>query len=215
MDQVTYIEPGRVEIWDVERPQLRSPNEAIVRPLAVATCDLDKALVRGATPWDGPFPLGHEGVAEVLEVGDGVASVRPGDRVCLPYQISCGTCRRCKSGLTSHCEGHGGTVPGSQYYGFSPTGRDWGGFLSDAVRVPFADHMLVPVPASVASEVVASLSDNIVGNCSGRRGLGVGGGVGLVGVSRVSLVCRELCIRGGCRWGCRGAQLCGACWAGG
>jgi threonine dehydrogenase-like Zn-dependent dehydrogenase len=159
---VTYIEARRVETWDVEWPQLGSADEAILRPIAVATCDLDKALVRGATPWEGPFPLGHEGVAEVLEVGDAVASVRPGDRVCLPYQVSCGRCRRCRAGLTSHCEGHGGMTPGSQYYGFSPTGREWGGFLSDAVRVPFADHMLVPVPFGIAPEVLASLSDNIV-----------------------------------------------------
>jgi alcohol dehydrogenase len=151
-----------VELQDVEPPRLRSPGEAIVRPLAVATCDLDKALVRGASPWEGPFPLGHEGVAEVVEVGEAVSAVRPGDRVSLPYQISCGNCDRCRAGLTSHCEGHGGSVPGSQYYGFSPTGLEWGGFLSDAVRVPFADHMLLPLPPNVSSEAVASLSDNIV-----------------------------------------------------
>jgi alcohol dehydrogenase len=162
MRQVCYISPGKVESWDVEAPKLASDKEAIVRPIAVATCDLDKALVRGSSPWEGPFPLGHEGVAEVVDVGDAVGSVRPGDRVSLPYQVSCGSCNRCRSGLTSHCEGHGGSVPGSQYYGFSPTGRDWGGFLSDAVRVPFADHMLLPLPPEVSSEVVASLSDNIV-----------------------------------------------------
>lgn len=162
MDQLCYIEPGRVEVWDVDRPSLENARQALVKPLVVATCDLDKALVRGASPWGGPFPMGHEGVAEVLEVGDEVTTVRRGDRVCLPYQVSCGTCERCLSGLTSHCEGHGGSTPGSQYYGFSPTGRDWGGFLSDAVIVPFADHMLVPVPSDVSSETVASLSDNIV-----------------------------------------------------
>lgn len=162
MDQLCYIDPGRLEVWDVESPQLENDGQALVRPIAVATCDLDKALVRGASPWQGPFPLGHEGVAEVLEVGDTVTKVRPGDRVSLPYQVSCGSCDRCRAGYTSHCEGHGGSTPGSQYYGFSPTGRDWGGFLSDAVRVPFADHMLVPVPDDVPSEMVASLSDNIV-----------------------------------------------------
>ena len=162
MQQLRYIEPGKVELWDVERPKIGSDKEAIVRPLVVATCDLDKALVRGASPWEGPFPLGHEGVAEVIDVGDEVESVRPGDRVSLPYQVSCGSCNRCRAGLTSHCEGHGGSTPGSQYYGFSPTGREWGGFLSDAVRVPFADHMLLPLPANVSSEAVASLSDNIV-----------------------------------------------------
>lgn len=162
MEQLTYVSPGVVESWDVARPGLRSADEAIVRPIAVATCDLDTALVRGRTPWSGPFPLGHEGVAEVEEVGDAVTTVSPGDRVCLPYQVSCGRCRRCQAGLTAQCEGHGGGVAGSQFYGFGPTGCEWGGFLSDAVRVPFADHMLLRLPDDVEPEVVASLSDNIV-----------------------------------------------------
>jgi threonine dehydrogenase-like Zn-dependent dehydrogenase len=162
MRQLTYVKPGKVETWDVESPAIGSPDEALVRPIAVATCDLDKALVRGATPWEGPFPLGHEGVGEVIEVGDAVSLFRPGDRVCLPYQVSCGSCRRCRAGLSSHCEGHGGEVAGSQYYGFSPTAREWGGLLSDVVRVPFADHMLVALPPGIAPEVVASLGDNIV-----------------------------------------------------
>ncbi len=162
MEQLTYVQPGKVEAWDVARPGLRTPDEAIVRPIAVATCDLDTALVRGLTPWSGPFPLGHEGVAEVEEVGDSVTSVRPGDRVCLPYQVSCGRCRRCRDGLTAQCEGHGGSTVGSQFYGFGPTGRAWGGFLSDAVRVPFADHMLLRLPDDVEPQAVASLSDNIV-----------------------------------------------------
>ena len=162
MEQLTYVSPGNVEAWEVPRPALRSDDEAIVRPITVATCDLDTALVRGLTPWSGPFPLGHEGVAEVQEVGDAVTTVSPGDRVCLPYQVSCGSCRHCRAGLTAQCEGHGGGTPGSQFYGFSPTGREWGGFLSDAVRVPFADHMLVALPDDVEPEIVASLSDNIV-----------------------------------------------------
>jgi threonine dehydrogenase-like Zn-dependent dehydrogenase len=162
MEQLTYVRRGTVEAWDVARPTLRAPEEAIVRPIAVATCDLDTALVRALTPWSGPFPLGHEGVAEVEEVGDAVRSVKPGDRVCLPYQVSCGRCRRCRAGLTAQCEGHGGSTPGSQFYGFSPTGREWGGFLSDAVGVPFADHMLLALPSEVEPETVASLSDNIV-----------------------------------------------------
>jgi threonine dehydrogenase-like Zn-dependent dehydrogenase len=162
MEQLTYVAPGNIEMWEAPRPALRADDEAIVRPIAVATCDLDTALVRGLTPWPGPFPLGHEGVAEVEEVGDAVTTFKPGDRVCLPYQVSCGRCRRCRAGLTAQCEGHGGRTPGSQFYGFSPTGRDWGGFLSGAVRVPFAEHMLLQLPDDVEPEIVASLSDNIV-----------------------------------------------------
>ena len=56
----------------MEEPKLAGESEAIVRHLAVATCDLDALIVSGASPFPPPFQLGHEGVAEVLEVGDGV-----------------------------------------------------------------------------------------------------------------------------------------------
>jgi threonine dehydrogenase-like Zn-dependent dehydrogenase len=162
MEQLTYVAPGRIETWEVAPPKLQASREAIVRPVAVASCDLDTALVRGLTPWSGPFPLGHEGVAEVIEVGDAVKAISPGDMVCLPYQISCGVCKRCEAGLTAQCDGHGGRAPEGQFYGFSPSAKEWGGFLSDAVRVPFADHMLLKLPEDIEPVLVASLSDNIV-----------------------------------------------------
>lgn len=148
-----------MEWRDADEPQLAGEDEAIVRHLAVATCDLDAFIVSGVSPFPPPFQLGHEGVAEVLEVGDRVQSVRPGDRVLVPFQINCGTCVACRQGRTGNCE----TLPLGQTYGFGfgEEGTRWGGFLSDAVRVPFADAMLVPVPESLAPEVAASASDNI------------------------------------------------------
>jgi alcohol dehydrogenase len=97
-------------------------------------------------------------VAEVVDVGDAVAGFAPGDRVCVPFQISCGECDPCRRGRTGNCRG----VPWQSTYGFGPHVNQWGGFLSDVVRVPFADHMLVPVPAGLDSVAVASASDNIV-----------------------------------------------------
>jgi D-arabinose 1-dehydrogenase-like Zn-dependent alcohol dehydrogenase len=127
-----------------------------VRPHCVATCDLDLWLVRGDVPYQGPFLFGHEGVAEVTEVGDAVSSVRPGDLVSIPFQVSCGECPTCRRGHTGNCE----RVERMSMYGL-PLGRSWGGFLSDSVRVPFADAMLVPVPEGVEPASIASLSDNI------------------------------------------------------
>jgi threonine dehydrogenase-like Zn-dependent dehydrogenase len=127
-----------------------------VRPVAVATCDLDLALVRGRFPYQGPLPAGHEGVAEVAEVGDGVGSVSPGDLVSVPFQVSCGECPTCRRGHTGNCERVGRMAT----YGI-PIGENYGGFLSDVVRVPFADAMLVAVPDGVEPASIASLSDNI------------------------------------------------------
>ena len=102
--------------------------------------------------------VGHEGVAEVVAVGDAVSDVRVGDRVVVPFQISCGHCRECRRGATGSC----GSLPLMAMYGMAPlAGLDGGGFMADLVLVPYADAMLIPIPEAVDPVAVASLSDNI------------------------------------------------------
>ncbi len=145
---------------EAEDPVLAGPGEALVRPLAVATCDLDAPMIHGDAPFPAPIALGHEMVAEVLEAGDEVTAAAVGDRVVVPFQVSCGTCRACRSGLTGSCvTAAANGLPAM--YGFGAFGGSWGGFLADVVRVPYADAMLVRVPDGVAPEAVASASDNL------------------------------------------------------
>lgn len=155
MRQLTFVEPGRLEWWDVDAPERTEETDAIVRPVAVATCDLDSLIVAGRAPFQGPFPFGHECVAEVVESPDGAPA--PGTLVTVPFQISCGECDRCRAGRTGNCE----TVPRLSMYGLGPLGGEWGGFLSEAVRVPYAAHMLVPLPGGVEPRAAASVSDNV------------------------------------------------------
>ena len=157
MRALTVLAPGKLEWQDVPDASLQAAGDALVRPLAVAACDLDVALLRGQAPFAGPFPLGHEFVAEVVDVGAGVAGYRPGDRVVVPFQISCGACDRCRRRLTGSCR----AVPPVSMYGFRPLGGEWGGALADLVCVPYAAHMLVPLPAGVDPVAVASASDNV------------------------------------------------------
>nr|UXE44059.1 putative zinc-binding alcohol dehydrogenase [uncultured bacterium] len=158
MQELDFITTGKLKWRDVAAPQLEADVEALVRPIAVATCDLDAGIVRGEVPVAGPFPFGHEAVAEVVDIGAAVRTVALGDLVSVPFQISCGTCGQCRRGRTAHCT----AVPRLSMYGLgSLSGAPWGGFLSDLVRVPFADSMLVPIPDGVAPLAVASLSDNI------------------------------------------------------
>lgn len=157
MQQLTFVGPQQLEWRDAQAPRLESDAAAIVRPLAVATCDLDAMIVGGESPFPPPFPIGHECVAEVVEVGDAVTSVAPGERVSVPFQISCGACAACLRGRSSNCA----AVDFMATYGFGPAVERWGGFLSDRVTVPFAEHMLVPVPAGLEPAAVASASDNI------------------------------------------------------
>jgi threonine dehydrogenase-like Zn-dependent dehydrogenase len=157
MLQLTYTGPDALEWREAPEPGLTSDAAALVRPRAVATCDLDALIVQGSSPFPPPFPLGHECVAEVLDVGDAVSSLQPGQLVSVPFQISCGECDPCRQGRTSNCAG----VAFMSSYGFGPAVERWGGFLSDVVCVPYAEHMLVPVPAGVEPATVASASDNI------------------------------------------------------
>src|SRR3954470_3181921 len=111
MRQLFYLEPGKVSWREADDPVLQGDGEALVRPLAVALCDLDRMLVRGLTPFQGPFELGHEFVGEVADAGD-AAGVEPGDQVVVSFQISCGDCDKCRAGVTGSCTA---VQPGSMY----------------------------------------------------------------------------------------------------
>jgi alcohol dehydrogenase len=152
------VTPGGSFAWrSVAAPPAPGPLGAIVRPIAVATCDLDRPLALGRTPFPLPLHFGHECVAEVLAVGAEVSTVTPGDRVVVPFQISCGRCTRCQGGLTANCE----SVPPVSMYGFGVGGGHWGGAVSDQLAVPYADGMLVPLPAALEPAAAASVADTV------------------------------------------------------
>jgi len=158
MRQLEITGAHAVRWTEVTTPALQGDGEALVRPLAVAMCDLDAVWLGGAVPIAEPFPLGHECIAEVIETGDEVASVSVGDVVVVPFQISCGECAACAAGRTGNCD----TVPRGSAYGMQPLGGPWGGALADVLRVPFADAMLVPLAGGLDPVTVASVPDNVV-----------------------------------------------------
>jgi alcohol dehydrogenase len=151
------VAPGELEWREVPEPRLTDPGQAIVEPLVVATCDLDAPMIAGETPYRGPIAVGHECIARVLEVGAAVRTVRPGDRVVVPFQVSCGACAPCRRGHTGICA----AVPPLAMYGFGRAGGDYGGAIADRLSVRFADAMLVPLPAALDARHLASLADNL------------------------------------------------------
>ena len=159
MRELTFVAPKQIEFRERPRPKIEDGRQALVRPIAVARCDLDLAFAQGRVPVQGPFGLGHECVAEVVEVGDAVRGVAPGDRVVVPFQISCGACARCAVGQTAHCS----AVPARSAYGLGPLGgTQYGGAIADVLHVPFADAMLVKLPAGLDPAIAAALGDNAV-----------------------------------------------------
>src|SRR3954454_20134402 len=158
MRQLMFESPGVYAWREAPEPQVTAPQQAIVRPLAVACCDLDVAVAEGRLPMPPGHAVGHEGVAEVVAVGEAVRDMRVGDRVVVPFQINCGTCGACRRGVTGSCA----SLPLMAMYGMAPlAGLDGGGFMADLLLVPYADAMLVRLPDGVDPVAVASVSDNI------------------------------------------------------
>jgi alcohol dehydrogenase len=159
MRQLTCTAPNTVAWQDVPEPRLQGDGEALVRPLAVARCDIDLFLTSGLFPPRGPFALGHECVAEILALGDAVRGLEVGERVVVSFQVSCGACRSCASGHTANCDRY----PVLSDYGMQPlSGTEYGGMLSDVVRVPHAQAMLAPVASRLDPVALGSVSDNVL-----------------------------------------------------
>ena len=157
--ELMFVEAGRVEWTHRPQPELTDPAGVLVRPTAVARCDLDLPMAKvGLFP--GPFPVGHETVAEVIAVGGQVTNTRPGDKVLVPFQVSCGQCARCRSGKYAACELY--SAPLGAMFGFGHSGGDHGGSLADVLFVPDADHMLIQAPRSLPDVGLAMLTDNAV-----------------------------------------------------
>jgi alcohol dehydrogenase len=159
MRQLTLMEDGAVAWLEGPEPPRPSAVAAIVRPVAVAVCDFDRGLVSGrysALPY--PIALGHEMVAEVVEVGSEVLTIAPGMQVVLPLHINCGSCAQCGSGLTNSCASR----PPLSNYGLGGRGGDWGGGMSDLLLVPFADAMAVQLPPRLDKLACVAVGCNLV-----------------------------------------------------
>lgn len=179
MQQLYFIKREKLEWREVNVPAIASATDALVRPFAVAKCDLDDAFLFNniglklkignalglidpnyksifGNLMKGPFPFGHECVAQVIEIGDNVNHIKVGDIVSVPFQISCGICKNCNDGYTAVCN----SVSPISTYGFGKH-LEFGGAMSDLIKVPFADHMLIKLPDNIDPIGLASLSDNI------------------------------------------------------
>ncbi len=156
---VAYIEPGKVEVQDIDFPELelkdgpgvhpenvgrKTPHGAILRIVSTNICGSDQHMVRGRTTAPAGLILGHEITGEVIEAGPGVEFIKEGDLCSVPFNISCGRCRSCKEGDTGVCLNVNPDRPGSAY-GYVDMGG-WVGGQAEYVMVPYADWNLLKFP---------------------------------------------------------------------
>ena len=150
-------------------------------------------------PFRGPFGIGHECVGQVIAKGDEVTNLSIGQVVVVPWAVSCGSCVECRRGVTAKCST---TRAGAlAAFGLGAASGPWGGMVADELLVPYADHMLVPVPDGVDPLRVAAASDNlsdawraVVPPLRARPGgavLVIGGGAQSIGLYAAGLAVRH------------------------
>jgi alcohol dehydrogenase len=150
MRAVVYHGPGRKAWEEVPDPEIIGDGDAIVRVDAVTICGTDLHILKGDVPavHQGRI-LGHEAVGTIEEVGEGVHTLSPGQRVLVSCISACGTCRFCREGRYGQCLGTGGWILGHKIDGTQ----------AEYVRVPFADTSTYVVPDGVSDEEILMLAD--------------------------------------------------------
>jgi len=150
MKALVFHGPGQCS-WDsVDDPTIVDPTDIVVRVDTTTICGTDLHILKGDVPETTPGTiLGHEAVGTVQEIGAGVATVAPGDRVLLSCVSSCGRCRYCKEGRYGQCLGGGGWIFGHLIDGVQ----------AEYARVPFADNSVYKVPEGLTDEQVLFLAD--------------------------------------------------------
>ncbi|WP_329485441.1 glutathione-dependent formaldehyde dehydrogenase [Kitasatospora sp. NBC_01246] len=162
MKALTWQGRRDVRVESVPDPVIEDPTDVIVKITTTGLCGSDLHLYEVLGPFLDPGDiLGHEPMGVVQEVGPEVTAVRPGDRVVVPFNVSCGTCFTCVQGLHSQCEttqvreyGTGASLFGyTKLYGQVPGGQ------AELLRVPFGNTLPIKVPQGPPDDRYVLLSD--------------------------------------------------------
>jgi glutathione-independent formaldehyde dehydrogenase len=137
--------PFKLAVENVDDPKIEQPGDAVIRITTANICGSDLHPYEGRVPLEAGMVLGHENMGVIEEVGPGVNRVKARDRVSVPFNLACGTCRNCTDGWTSAClRANPSGQPGAGY-GYSQMGPYRGG-QAEYLRVPWADFNLLELP---------------------------------------------------------------------
>ena len=181
MKALVYHGPGLPSWEEKPDPTIQDPTDIVVRIDSATICGTDLHILKGDVPAVKPGTvLGHEAVGTVVEIGDAVTTLEPGDRVLVSCITSCGRCPSCKNGRYGLCTGGGGWIFGHLIDGLQ----------AEYARVPFADTSVYKLPDELSDEQVLFLADILptayeVGVLNGE--LGPGDTIAIVGAGPIGL----------------------------
>ncbi|PZT71017.1 glutathione-dependent formaldehyde dehydrogenase [Streptomyces sp. SW4] len=202
MKAVTWQGKRDVRVEEVPDPKIQEPTDAVIRVTSTGLCGSDLHLYEVLTPFMTPGDiLGHEPMGIVEEVGADVPGLKPGDRVVVPFQIACGHCFMCDTGLPTQCEttqvtgeGMGAALFGyTRLYGAVPGGQ------AEYLRVPQAHFGPIKVPEGPPDDRFVYLSDVLptAWQAVAYADVPQGGSVAVLGLGPIGdMACRIALLRG-------------------
>lgn len=163
MKAVTFQGAKDIQVKQVEDPKLQQKDDIIVRVTSTAICGSDLHIYQGALPTHKDYVIGHEPMGIVEEVGPEVRKVKKGDKVVLPFNISCGHCYYCEHDMESQCDNSNPNeaVDTGGYFGFTERYGNYPGGQAEYLRVPYGNFMpfVIPESCELEDEALLFMSD--------------------------------------------------------
>ncbi|MBI3636187.1 MAG: alcohol dehydrogenase catalytic domain-containing protein, partial [Candidatus Rokubacteria bacterium] len=189
MKAITFHGVSDVRVTDIAEPRVTEPTDIVLKITTSAVCgsDLHQYHGRGGALIQTGAVMGHEFMGTVEETGSSVRALKKGDRVVVPFSVSCGTCEWCQRRLPTQCAVTGRAVFGGRF------GHVWGGGQSERIRVPFADYLCERVPAEMSDDDALFLGDILSTGyfCAENGGIKPGDTVAVFGAGPVGLLATQ------------------------
>lgn len=168
MKALVFHRPKKVSLDTIPDPVIEKQNDIILKVTSTAICGSDLHIYNGLIPQVRPMVMGHEFMGEVVETGKEIRHLKKGDRVVVPFPISCGQCYFCEHKLPGHCENsnpnygpEGGLIreKGAALFGYTDLYGGYNGGQAQYVRVPFANFGPRKVSKELKDEQLLFLTD--------------------------------------------------------
>ncbi|MGG0668343.1 zinc-dependent alcohol dehydrogenase [Lederbergia citrisecunda] len=163
MKAVTYQGVKDIQVKNVEAPKIEKPDDIIIKVTSTAMCGSDLHIYLGALPTHKDYVIGHEPMGIVVETGPNVTKVKKGDRVVIPFNVSCGHCFYCEHEMESQCDNSNPNphVDTGGYLGFTERYGEYPGGQAEYLRVPYGNFapFVIPESCELPDEALLFMSD--------------------------------------------------------